>query len=115
SPTRQLLVISESHHRGWQVKIDGQPQPVLRVNGDFLGCVVPQGKHHSQFRFRPTSLQVGAWLSALGVVLAVAVPRWPLRRGAGTATSAGSAVFRPRMVRTKARALDAAASGSESP
>ena len=44
TPTRQLLVVSESYHPGWQAAVDGVPQPVLRVNGDFLGCVVGPGK-----------------------------------------------------------------------
>lgn len=78
--SRQLLVVSESHHRGWRVKIDGHTQPVVRVYGDFLGCVVPPGQHHVQFRFRPTSQVVGPWLSALGLVLITIVPLAPFCR-----------------------------------
>jgi hypothetical protein len=83
--TRQLLVISESHHDGWRVRIDGHTRPLLRVNGDFLGCVVPGGKHHVQFRFRPSSPKIGAWLSGLGLVLMTLIPFWPRRRGATAA------------------------------
>jgi hypothetical protein len=86
APGRQLLVVSESHHRGWLVKVDGHTQPVVRAYGDFLGCVVPPGRHHVQFRFRPTSAVVGPWLSALGVVLIVAVPLVPLARAGRLAT-----------------------------
>ena len=76
--TRQLLVVSESHHSGWRVLIDDHEQPLLRVNGDFFGCVVPKGRHHVKFRFRPASLIWGYWLSWLGALLTVVVSAYPL-------------------------------------
>ncbi|WP_406699408.1 YfhO family protein [Singulisphaera sp. Ch08] len=76
--SKQLLVLSESNHRGWRVKIDGKTQPILRVYGDFMGCVVPQGRHHVQFRFLPSSQRAGLWLSVLGLVLMTVVPFAPL-------------------------------------
>ncbi len=66
--SRQLLVLAESCHEGWQASIDGRPCPVVRVYGDFMGCVVGPGRHAVEFRFRPWSLRAGAWLSALGGV-----------------------------------------------
>jgi hypothetical protein len=72
APSRQLLVLAESYHEGWQATADGQSCPVVRVNGDFLGCVVEPGHHEVAFDFRPASLRAGAWLSALGVGLMLA-------------------------------------------
>jgi hypothetical protein len=69
SPSRQLLVLAESAHSGWQATIDGHPRPVLRVNGDFMGCVVNAGKSEIHFEFRPASLRYGRWLSILGLGL----------------------------------------------
>ena len=69
SPSRQLLVLAESLNSGWQATIDGQPRPVLRVNGDFMGCVVNAGKSEIHFEFRPASLRYGRWLSILGLGL----------------------------------------------
>jgi hypothetical protein len=43
SQTRQLLLLSESFHPGWQVAVDGTPRSVVRTYGDFLGCVVDAG------------------------------------------------------------------------
>jgi len=64
SPTRQLLVVSESFHDGWRVRVDGQPQrPPLRVYGDFLGCVVEAGSHRVEFTFDPGDLRIGTWIS----------------------------------------------------
>lgn len=73
SASRQLLVLSESYHEGWKARIDGRVAPVLRVYGDFMGCVVNAGRHEVQLMFRPKSLVVGAWLSLAGIVLTLLV------------------------------------------
>ena len=69
APTRQLLVLTESYHAGWQATLDGQPCPVLRVDGDFLGCAVDAGLHRVDWQFHPRSLRDGALLSAGGLGL----------------------------------------------
>ncbi len=69
--TSQLLVFAERHHPGWRVTVDGDEVPLERVYGDFMGCVVPAGQHDVTFHFAPTSLRVGAALSAAGVIAMV--------------------------------------------
>jgi hypothetical protein len=71
SPGRQLLVVSESHEPSWQVAVDGAPAEVLRVNGDFLGCVVGPGRHAVEFHFRPASVRWGLALSLAGLGLTI--------------------------------------------
>jgi hypothetical protein len=65
----QLLVLSESWHEGWRATLDGEPRPVVRAYGDFLGSIVEAGQHEVEFRFRPTSFRMGAWLSAISLCL----------------------------------------------
>lgn len=77
--TTQLLVFAERHHPGWQVTVDGIAAPTERVNGDFMGAVVPAGAHSVTFFFAPFSLKIGLALSALGLV-ALAVGHFLLRR-----------------------------------
>ena len=83
APGRQLLVVSESHHSGWRATIDGAPQPVLRVNGDYVGCAVGPGKQNVLLEFRPESLRRG-WLASLaGLGLTAGALIWgmaPFRR-----------------------------------
>ncbi len=67
--TRQLLVVSESYHDGWHVKVDDRDEPVLRIYGDFMGCVVEPGKHVLRFTFLPKSLVYGAGISLAGILL----------------------------------------------
>jgi|RhiMetdeSRZDD1v2_1073273.scaffolds.fasta_scaffold51969_2 membrane protein YfhO len=69
--SRQLLVLSESYHEGWKATVDAHVCSVLRVYGDFMGCVVEAGVHDVEFSFEPLSLRFGGWLSALGLSLTV--------------------------------------------
>ena len=67
--TRQLLVTTESFHSGWRAVVDGVERPILRVNGDFLGCVLEAGDHQVVLEFRPLSLRLGTLVSACGLGL----------------------------------------------
>ncbi len=65
--TDQLLVLADSYHPGWSVTVDGQEVRLLRICGDFMGCVVPAGKHLVRFAWRPASLRYGRLLSLIGL------------------------------------------------
>ena len=64
---------------GWRATLDGQPVPVERVNGDFLGCVVPTGSHAVRLQFRPVHLAVGRYVSLTGLVFGLSL-LWISRR-----------------------------------
>ena len=60
---------------------DGRsPEPrVMRINGDFLGCLVPVGHWTVEFRFAPTSLRYGRLISVCGlglIVILAAAATW---------------------------------------
>ncbi len=86
APVRRLLVVAETYHEGWDAHVDGRPSSVLRVNGDFLGCVLEPGRHRVSLRFRPASLRQGKQLTNLGLSLTaitaviLLAPRRRLRR-----------------------------------
>jgi uncharacterized membrane protein YfhO len=44
---------------------------VLRVNGDYLGCIVGPGRQRVELEFRPASLRLGRMVSLLGIVVTV--------------------------------------------
>ena len=86
APSRQLAILSESYHEGWMARVDGQESAAIRVNGDFLGCVVPPGSHRVVWEFRPSSFRVGAAATALGlgatlVMLILGLRQAPRGRG----------------------------------
>jgi len=94
APGRRLLVVSESYHSGWRARVDGRPAEVLRVNGDFMGCVVEEGNHQVELVFRPAALVWGKALSLAGLTIglcicaAAGVARWRQTLvGAATACS----------------------------
>ena len=63
-----FLVMSEVFYRGWLSLVDGQPTPIYRTDYALRGIAVPAGAHRIQFVFRPQSLRIGAFISAIGVV-----------------------------------------------
>ncbi|MCF6283966.1 MAG: YfhO family protein [Candidatus Hydrogenedentes bacterium] len=67
----QLLVLSENHHPGWWAHIDGVPTRVLRVYGDFMGCVVPAGQHNIRFFFWPEDLTRGVLITGAALLLSL--------------------------------------------
>ena len=69
APTRQLLVLTESYYPGWRVSVDGGSVAALRVNGDFLGCVVEAGQREVVFDFDPDSWRQGKLVTVAGVLL----------------------------------------------
>jgi uncharacterized membrane protein YfhO len=70
------LVINQSWHHGWRAFIDGQPAAVVRVNGDFFGCVAAQGNHRVEFRFEPPGLRHGMMFGFAGLACMVLGVLW---------------------------------------
>jgi len=70
--SRGLVVLSESYHSGWKATVNGRPQSVFRVYGDFIGCFLDPGAKDVEFSFQPESLTWGIRLSAFGLVLLAA-------------------------------------------
>jgi uncharacterized membrane protein YozB (DUF420 family) len=69
APGRRILAFTERFHRGWSATIDGGPVQMVRVFGDFLGCVVDGGVHQVSLTFKPRSFVYGSLVSAFGAVL----------------------------------------------
>jgi Bacterial membrane protein YfhO len=56
APRAGIVVLHDLFYPGWEVRVDGHEQPVLRANILFRGAEVPAGHHHIVFSFRPLSL-----------------------------------------------------------
>jgi hypothetical protein len=80
APGRQLLIIAESYHEGWQAQVDGEPCQVIRVYGDFMGCVIPSGAKRVSFRFDPDSFRVGRNVTFAAIAVALSALATTLRR-----------------------------------
>lgn len=71
-----MLVLNDSWHKGWKVFVDGAEQPVLRVNYDFRGVVVPAGNHRVVFLYRPPLLLIGLGISGVTMLLVLITFMW---------------------------------------
>jgi hypothetical protein len=73
SSGRRLVAFTERFHDGWTATADGVPMRVVRVDADFLGCIVEPGVHRIELRFKPRSFVYGSYVSLAGLVLLTAV------------------------------------------
>ncbi len=66
------LVLTDTHYPGWQATIDGEPTEILKANLNFRAVELPAGEHLVVFKFNPPSLQIGAGISGLALIVLVA-------------------------------------------
>ncbi len=72
APRPAILVFSDSYYPGWRADVDGRATPIYRANLTQRAVVVPAGEHRVRFRFRPTTVVVGAAVSVASLLLLVA-------------------------------------------
>jgi hypothetical protein len=60
-----LLVVGEGFDPGFSARLDGREAAVLRVNGDRMGVVLPEGTHRVVLQHRARGLGAGLALAAL--------------------------------------------------
>ena len=60
-----LLVVSEGYDPGFSARVDGRETRVLRVNGDRMGLVLPEGTHRVVLQHRARGLGAGLFAAAL--------------------------------------------------
>ena len=75
-----LLVLTDAYYPGWTVWVDGQEQPLRRVDYLFRGVVLTAGEHRIDFRYEPTSFRTGLLISLaslLALTLGVACMLFP--------------------------------------
>ena len=73
APGGRTLALTERFHDGWLATVENVPLSVVRVEHDFLGCVVEAGAYRVSFHFMPRSFVYGSLVSALGVALLAGV------------------------------------------
>ena len=73
APGRRILAFTERFHDGWTATAGGTPVKTVRVEGDFLGCVLEGGLQSVRLRFMPRSFVYGSIMSAIGTALLAGV------------------------------------------
>ena len=47
------LVLADLDYPGWRAWVDGQPAPIITVDGLFRAVELPTGDHRVEFRYLP--------------------------------------------------------------
>src|ERR1019366_5833522 len=63
------LVLTRSHDRGWEARLDGAEVPLLRADLALSAVLVPAGAHRLELAYRPAVFRVGAALSVASLVV----------------------------------------------
>jgi hypothetical protein len=63
-----LLVVSVALAPGWTARVDGRAARIVRADHAFIGVRVPPDASEVSLRYRPPSLQVGIYLTCLGLL-----------------------------------------------
>ncbi len=92
------LVLLDAYYPGWQAKVNGRRAQIAATSGAFRSVPVPPGRSKVEFRYRPTSVYVGAAISAIAwtVLLGLGAPAL-VRRRRHAATSRGDTFERPSL------------------
>lgn len=86
------LILADSYFRGWRAYVrpfEGSEQdevevPIERDSGNFRAVHLDPGQHTVRFKYTPTSVKVGFFLTFLGgMVLALMLAMWLWRRFVG--------------------------------
>jgi hypothetical protein len=80
APTGGYLVMSEMAYPGWTASVDGVDAELLRANALLRGLWLPPGDHEVALRFEPTSVRIGALVSAGATALVLVWLLLPLAR-----------------------------------
>lgn len=77
-----MLVLTEVWHPGWEVRVDGEPADLYRVNYLQRGVWLEEGTHHIDLVFSPDFWKIGAVISAIswGIVI-LGLLGWGVRNG----------------------------------
>lgn len=75
-----LLVVSQNLADGWRAEVDGQPVPIVPVDGALIGVFVPPGQHTVTLDYLPRSFVAGAGITGAALVAAGVVALVPRRR-----------------------------------
>ena len=63
------LVLTRSHDRGWEARLDGVEVPLRRADLALSAVLVPAGAHRLELAYRPAAFRVGAALSVASLVV----------------------------------------------
>lgn len=85
APRYTFIVSSIPFWPGWKIENNGKPLPQMRINGAFMGFVVPPGRIDAHVWYSPATFWAGVWVAvgAIAGLLALSRVRERVARNAG--------------------------------
>lgn len=82
SPTGGYLVLADTMAPGWTATVDGKTTDIVHANHAFRATVIPAGRHHVIFRYRPRSFISGSLITGVAflTLLAISFTKSPRKR-----------------------------------
>ena len=68
-----IIVFRGNGGPGWKARVDGKPAPVIDINFGGKGVFLPAGAGEVEIRYLPGSFLVGAAVSGLAILAAIAL------------------------------------------
>ena len=68
-----VLLLNDKYDPNWKVRVDGQPEPLLRCNYLMRGVELPPGRHTVEFSYEPPVTSLYLSLAAIAASLALAL------------------------------------------
>ena len=68
-----FVVLTDTYYPGWKASVDGHAADIKPANVAFRAVRVPAGKHVVSFRYRPLSFLIGGAISAIALLITVAL------------------------------------------
>ena len=75
-----LLMVLDNFYKDWHAHVDGRDTPILRANYAFRAIPVSAGDHDVELTYLVTPYHMPAMISALTLLLLMALVLWPVRR-----------------------------------
>jgi uncharacterized membrane protein YfhO len=66
-----FLVLLDTWFPGWQVTVDGTPQPIYRANSFYRAVKLGPGNHNIEFSYVPVGLKMGVYISSFALIFNV--------------------------------------------
>jgi hypothetical protein len=79
------LVLSDSYFPGWQARVNGRPERILRADYLLRAVLLPVGESSTVFLYRPWAFRLGLWASLVtltGFIIGGAILGRPRRESA---------------------------------
>jgi hypothetical protein len=74
------LLLTDTFYPGWRASVDGVQAEIVRADVAFRALRLEPGAHRVEFRYQPTSVRWGAWISAGALLLLLCGLVWALWR-----------------------------------